>query len=798
MSDITYGGLPPARNVPAEVARDLESSRGIDPERLAELPDDVFQRLMRRMQYVDLAHERQNFRRKLQRDERGSVPRQALGLALAQLDSIRARAADIEIAGVPTGGGAVQGPMLAATAGLAGGATKWISVGPANIGGRTRAIVPHPSNPNVLWAGSVGGGIWRTDHAGASWRPLNDMMANLAVTCIAIDPSNPKNLYAGTGEGFGNVDAIRGAGIFATVDGLNWRQIAPTAGMRSVNRLSVSHNGKVVLAAAPDGIFRSVDTAHAQWTKVSNVPAGTVIFHPADPKLAIAGGLQGDAAFSSDGGATWTAATHGASVWGGRVELTYALAKPSVVYASVNVQGGQIWRSTDGGHSFTRCTATKNGRPVAFLGDQGWYDNVIWAGDPHDEKFVLVGGIDLWRSTDSGATLIDVSTWFSNRSAHADQHCIASADPTGKRVYFGNDGGIYRTDDVHTVGNDPNLPRDHGWVNLNNNYTVTQFYDAAASPNGVLIAGAQDNGTLRYDLASGTRQWTSMFGGDGGFCAADSIDPTTLYGEYVYLNIHRSDDAGMTANFISGNFFNQVTQRWEWKPAPFTIDDAQNQKALFIAPFVVDPSNPEVILGGGASLWRTSDARTATTDIDGPTWTRIKMPAGAFISAIAIAPQSSDDVWTGHVDGQVFHALDGTSASPTWSRVGVVAPALPARHCTSITIDPADEKTVYITFNAFAGDNVWKTIDGGATWVSIGSTLPQAPARTLAIHPAKSNLLYLGTEVGVFASDDGGVTWSPTNEGPTNCSVDRLFFSGKTLICATHGRGAFSIDLTNA
>jgi photosystem II stability/assembly factor-like uncharacterized protein len=797
MSDVTYIGDGGARNLPAEIVRDVELSRGIDPERLSELPEDVFRRLMRRMQYVDLAHARQNFRRRLQRDERGSVPRLALGTALAQLDSLRTRAISLETAGLPSGGGAIAGPLLAPTAGLSG-ATKWISLGPANIGGRTRAIVPHPTNRNILWAGSVGGGIWRTDDAGASWRPLNDMMANLAVTCIAIDPAHPDTLYAGTGEGFGNLDAIRGAGIFVTNNGIDWRQIASTSAMQSVNRVAISHDGRTVLTAAPDGVYRSVDAVHAVWPKMLTVPMATVVFHPTDPLLAIAGGLHGDVLFSRDAGLTWTAATHAPSAWGGRVDLAYALAQPNIVYASVNVQGGQIWRSTDGGKSYTRCTATKAGRAVRFLGDQGWYDNVIWAGDPHDATFVLAGGVDLWRSTDSATTLIDISTWYADRSAHADHHCIASADPAGRLVYFGNDGGIYRTDDVRTVGNDPNLPRVHGWVNLNHNYTVTQFYDAAVSPNGILVAGAQDNGTLRYDTNSLTRNWTTMFGGDGGYCAADATDSQTVYGQYVYLNLHRSDDAGLSADFISGNFFNAITQQWDWKPAPFTIEDARTQNALFIAPFALDPNDPNVILGGGASLWRTRDAKTATTDTTGPTWSRIKMPTGSNISALAIAPQNSANVWAGYADGQLFHSMDATQNVPTWTRVGVSPAALPARDCTSITIDPADEQTVYVTFNGFTRDNVWRTRDGGATWTSISATLPQAPVRTLAVHPTKTNLLYAGTEVGVFASDDGAATWSPTNEGPTNCSVDRLIFNGATLYCATHGRGAFSIDLTNA
>jgi photosystem II stability/assembly factor-like uncharacterized protein len=784
-----------SRGIPEELARDLEFSRGLDPDRLRDLPQDVLQRLLRRMQYTDLASARERFRVRQQRDERGTLRTNGIATAVAQMDSIRARAASIEIAGFPTGGATVQAAMLIApSAGPAGPPAGWKSLGPGNIGGRTRSIVPHPSNPNVVWAASVGGGIWRTDNAGASWRPLDDMMANLAVTSVALDPTNPNILYAGTGEGFGNGDAIRGAGIFMTTDGLTWRQLAASAFMDHVNRVAISSDGQVVLVATRNGIYRSTDPARAQWPNIFASPTAIVLFHPTDPKLAIAGGFSGDAYVSTDAGQTWTAATIG----GGRVELTYARANPSVVYASVDAQGGQIWRSTDGGLTYTQSAATKNGRPVRYLGDQGWYGNAIWAGDANDSDLVIVGGIDLWRSTDAGATLIDISTWYDPNSAHADHHSIVSADASGQRVFFGNDGGIYRADDIRTVGNDPTLPRVHGWVKLVNDYAVTQFYSGAVNnASGIVIGGAQDNGTIRFDPATGPQAWTTMFGGDGGWCAADQKDPTTFYGEYVFLSLHRSTDAGASAEYISGNFFNPATNQWDWKPVPFTIADAQNQQALFIAPFVLDPNDSNVILAGGMSLWRTRDAKTPTTDNSGPSWERIKLSAGSPISALTIASQNSSVVWVGHADGQVYVTKNASAAVPTWTRVGAGGTyPLPSRYCTSITIDQQVIDTVYVTFNGFARDNVWRTTDGGVAWTNIASSLPEAPVRTLAVHPTNAAYLYLGTEVGVFASADGGTTWSPTNQGPTNCSVDSLFWMRTTLVCATHGRGMFSLDLS--
>jgi hypothetical protein len=142
--------------------------------------------------------------------------------------------------------------------------------------------------------------------------------------------------------------------------------------------------------------------------------------------------------------------------------------------------------------------------------------------------------------------------------------------------------------------------------------------------------------------------------------------------------------------------------------------------------------------------------------------------------------------------------VDGTAGSPAWQQIDNVgtSPLNPGRYCTRIVIDPAAPDTVYATFGGYVQGNVWKTTDGGANWSMLGGdTLPSAPIRALAIHPQSSLMLYLGTEVGLYATEDGGTTWSATNEGPDNCSVDDLFWMNRTLVVVTHGRGMFSIDL---
>ena len=797
---------------PEQVSR-LRSIRGLSDAAFAKIPQGRLRRAVARFDYYDLPRAREAFRLLSLKDDQGVVPTLGLNTALRQLATARsAMRARPSAAGLPAGGD-VKPRALAplTTGGLSPAHTGWIALGPGNIGGRTRAIVVHPTSQSTMWAASSGGGVWRSADAGTSWQPVDDFMANLATCCLAMDPTNPDIIYAGTGEGFSNVDAIRGAGIFRTMDGTTWQQLAATAGQdfQYVNRLSVSKDGKLLLAATPVGIFRSADAARATWTRVSTEAIADVDCHPTNAARAVAGGLQnGTAYFSTDGGQTWTPATHPGN-WAGRVEVTYALKDPNIVYASVDVNGGEIWRSTDGGQTYAkRTSSTTAGQPAKFLGDQGWYANAIWAGDPTNENFVVVGGLDLWRSTNGGNTLTDISTWWDPQSAHADHHCItghpAFNGSSNTRVFFGCDGGIYTAADVRTVGNDAQLPRVAGWTELINTYSVTQFYSGAGNPtSGVIVGGAQDNGTVSLKATATSEQWGSWFGGDGGWCAADPTDPKVFYGEYVFLNIHRNLDGASTDDtlgdrYISGQFWNDPARKWDWKPMPFTISDAKNQQALFIAPFILDPNEPNRLLAGGLSLWRTNDAKTPNTPTSGPSWAAIKPSAGVPISAIAVAKGKSQIIWVGHKDGQVFRTTNGLAASPIWQRIDRTGPSplTPARYCTSITIDPKNSQVVYVTYGGYVTGNVWKTTDGGGTWTDISSTLPQAPARALAVHPRKNDFLYLGTEVGVFASENGGMAWSPTNEGPTNCSVDGLFWMKETLVSVTHGRGMFKIDLS--
>ena len=663
----------------------------------------------------------------------------------------------------------------------------WTWKGPGNIGGRTRTLAIHPTQTNRLWAGSVGGGIWYSSNSGTSWSPVNDFMSNLAVSTIIIDPTNPNTMYAGTGEGFFNADGIRGVGIFKSIDGgVTWNQLAntATADFYLVNRLAISPDGATLLAAVnsgtnsgptTSGIWRSTNGG-VNWTLVraTTARAAQVAFNPNDSAKAIATGYGGLAYYSIDGGATWTLATglgaFSGTASGGRSEFAYAKSAPGTVYLGYWTGSvAQLYKSLDGGQTYVQVTIA--GSP-AWMSAQGWYDNTIWV-DPTNANTLIVGGLDLYRSTDGGANLTKISTWQNAPlSAHADHHGIF-ADPgynagTNTRVYFTNDGGVYKAENALTVVGTT------GWQELNNNYGVTQFYGGAGNPTtGVFVGGTQDNGTLRFTPANGTEGWTAMFGGDGGYAAADQTNPNYFYGEYVYATVHRSANGGASSSYI----YTGIT------------DANVSTGAEFIAPFILDPNNQARMLVGGKSLWRSNDVKAPT-----PAWTNIKTFTGSAnldnITAIAVAGGNSDVIWVGQRGGAIWTTTNGTTATPTWTKVSTVA--MPVRRVTRLVVDPLVPARVYACFGGFAADNLWVTTDSGATWNNATGTLPGAPVYGLAIRPNDSNFLYAGTDVGVFASEDRGVTWSATNLGPSFASVAEILFVGPDLLIVTHGRGFFT------
>jgi hypothetical protein len=700
--------------------------------------------------------------------------------------------------------------------GRAAGISKasWTALGPGNIGGRVRALAIDPVDTNIWYCGGVAGGVWKSTDAGASWQNLDDFMANMAVTTIAIDPNDHTTIYAGTGEYSANgLDYISryGDGIFISHDsGSTWEQIISPAinGYLIVHKLLAVKNGAstVLYAAYWGGVAKSTDNG-TTWTW-GTTPTGApfeeyvsdIEVSPTNKSRLLASGW-GKVWLSTNAGATWKVAT-GFPTTAEIIELDWSSSTPTVIYASVNDYNGatkhyqgKIYKSTNSGTSFSKLST-----PNHLENDQGNYDNVIWV-DPTNANTIIAGGVDLFRSTNGGVTFTRISDWsVAPLSAHADHHIIVS-DPgfngtTNKKVYFGNDGGVYRTDNYKTVA------KLSGWTELNNNLGITQFYSVRGSATqNYIIGGTQDNGYNKVAIGSSSETWSKFDHLGVGFTAlVDQDDNRRLYLEYTYLTYlcRRT----LTTECVP---INGLKNDWVAKKATkYQLGDSVTGKALFSAPYTLDPNNANTMLAGGASLWRSTNIKATVTNTVGPIWAVIKKPSGTgyydFISAIAVAKGASNQIWVGNPKGGVWKTSNGTAAaaSVTWTSYNA---ALPNRYVTDIEIDATNANIVYITFGGYAATNVWKTTDGGATWAAATGTgvtaLASLPVWSIAINPTNSAWLYAGTELGVFTSEDGGVTWQSVTDGPANVPVYDLSWMGNTLLAATHGRGIFMSETNN-
>jgi photosystem II stability/assembly factor-like uncharacterized protein len=696
----------------------------------------------------------------------------------------------------------------------------WTQLGPGNIGGRTRALLIAPSNPNTMYAAGVAGGVWKTTNGGGTWTPLADLMANLAVNALAMDPTNPNVIYAGTGEGYFNFGAVRGAGIFKTTDGgTNWSHLASTnnSNFHYVNDLVISPtNSQRLYAATQSGVWRSTDGG-TNWTRVFN-PGLTCLdlairTDQATDYLLVSVGAFSQATIyrntDAGGSGVWAAVLTESGM--GRTALALAPSNQNVIYAlASSIANGDyhfglhaVFRSLDGGSSWT--AQVRNTSPTvlnrvlltnplyALCGsnqffNQGWYDNVI-AVDPADPNRVWAGGIDLFRSDDGGQNWGLASHWWAATSnpryAHADQHVIVfhpQYNGTTNRVMFvGNDGGIFRTNDAHAaVATGPNASCNTSngsvtWTALNKNYGVTQFYHGAPYPNGTtFFGGTQDNGTVRGTEAGGINGWEKLLGGDGGYVAVDPTDTNILYAEFQYLAIQKSVNGGAS-----------------WFPATNGI---VNSGFLFIVPFIMDPSNAQRLWTGGVHLWRTTDGAA--------NWTQASASLASAVSAIAVAPTDGNFVLAGTYAGEIYQTNIGLSSDST-----TVWPVVTPRGgwVSWLTFDPTDANIAYATYSTFGGTHVWKSTDAGATWTGIdgaGATgLPDIPVHCLVVDPTNTARLYIGTDLGVFVSTDGGASWAVENTGFANVVTESLALTlvdgVLRLFAFTHGRGAWRVEVVN-
>ena len=728
--------------------------------------------------------------------------------------------------------------FIARTAGLVDDTIgPWTFLGPGNIGGRTRALLIDDREPSTMYAAGVSGGIWKTTDAGTHWEPIGDALVNLDVSVLAFDPQDHSVIYAGTGEGYFREDVrgtqlpLRGNGIFVTRNGGgSWSRLASTAGedFYWVNDLIVStHDSNRIYAATRTGVWRSLD-AGATWTRAfaTTVKGGCL-------DLAFRGDTASDFLFASCGvfqqaAVVRTKRGESSDPWSvvlndpgmSRTSLAIAPSNPSIIYAlaASNRSGPQntnqniqaLYRSDQDGDAGSWQVQTRYDNPeklnTALLSNvyaaiqpqcighdetgewvpMGWHCNVI-AVDPLNPDRVWIGGVDLFRSDDGGKTWGEVSYWwaFNNQSAwvHADQHVIAF-DPryngtTNQTMFFTNDGGVFRTDNANaaivngTLGACRASNTEVAFTSLNHGFGVTQFYHGAVFPDGrQYFGGAQDNGTIVGNDENGVNGWVQYWGGDGGYVGVDPADAKTLYLE---------SQNGELVRFTDTNVFDAANG--------FRGKDS----FLFVTPFALDRTDSRRLWIGGRKLWRSDDRAES--------WSVASEAVNGKISAIAVGMQHRDRVIAGTTTGDIVRndsASTGTSTT-AWSaahpRDGFVS---------SLLFDPNDDNIAYATYALFGGGaHVWKTIDGGASWFAIAgdgdAALPDIPAHSLAIDPTRPSRLYLGTDLGIFLTNDGGASWQAANTGFPAVVTELVTIgrgaNGPAVYAFTHGRGVWRAEL---
>jgi len=720
---------------------------------------------------------------------------------------------------------------------------QWEPLGPGNIGGRTRTLVIHPTQPDIMYAGGVSGGVWKTTDAGQTWTPLADRIANIAVNSMAIHPTNPDILYVGTGEGYfreierGTWLPLRGAGIFKTEDGgATWSQLPSTnsEAFHWVNDLIFSPKDPDRLYAATRTGVQISENGGSSWS------------HSLDPDvnggcldLVLRTDLAVDWLFASCGtfeqstvyrrrmapGEEWEAVLSEPGM--GRTSLAIAPSDQSVIYAlAASIVPGPngrfdkalhaVYRSTGAGAPGTWRARVTNEDPEKLntliltnpvgssyvdcgWGEQdswvpmGWYCNVI-AVDPVDPDVVWAGGVDLFRSDDGGRNWGLASYWWASFQprdpsfVHADQHAVVfhpDYDGVNVRTMFSaSDGGIFRTTNPNEfIGQDETAICDPSrsavmFQNLNHGFGITQFYHGSPYPGGNgYLAGTQDNGTLLGFDDWGSDGWRHINGGDGGYVAINPQNTSLLYVESQWFGFRKSVDGGLTfedrVEGISESFYN----------------------FLFISPFVMDPNHSARLWTGGRRLWRTDNGAASWSAASS-----INLGSGQ-VSALAVAPGDSDFVVVGSTDGFVYRNDQALQASTNtiWAssrpRFGFVS---------SLAFDPSSPGVIYATYAGFGGQHVWRSDDGAVTWESIDGTgttaIPDIPVHSIVVDPENPGRLFLGTDLGVMTSNNGGRTWSAENTGFANAVTEWLALGsddqGNPLLFAfTHGRGAWRVPL---
>ncbi|MGH2570556.1 MAG: WD40/YVTN/BNR-like repeat-containing protein, partial [bacterium] len=671
----------------------------------------------------------------------------------------------------------------------------WEAAGPTNVGGRITAIAGDTAIASRWWVGTADGGVLRTTDNGLHWTPLLDDFGGLSIGALAHHPTQSGVLLAGTGEANASGDSYDGIGVLKTTDGGDtWALVGLPNSQRigkiawdvaDPNRIHVAVSGGLFSKGPHRGMYRSTD-AGASWHQTLFVSDSTsaidVVIDPANgdnvwcamwerlrgPNFRDVAGLTSRMWRSTNGGDTWTQMTAGVPTGSdvARIGLAVAPTAPGTLYAVFSrFSSGAgtfldgVYKTTNGGTSWSLVSGGSLGNPYSSF---GWYFGQIRV-SPANANIVLVLGVSLERSTNGGVNWSEITG-----SQHVDFHDVWIDPASPSRWFGGNDGGVYRSTNAGGAWSKcPDLP-------------ITQFYAITVDPQlpHRIYGGTQDNSTPRT-LTGALDDWDVLIGGDGFTVQIDPTSSNIIYGEFQYGGLEKSTDG---FSFFSLMYFGGV-ERTNWH-----------------MPFVIDPSDRLRLVAGTYRAWESTDGGSNWDPIspdltDGP-------GSGGLIfgtlTAIDVAPSDPNTIYAGSDDGNVHVTTNGGSS---WTEIDA---GLPVRYIKRVTADPFDDAVAYVAISGYNQDDyaphVFRTTNHGSSWTDVTGNLPNAPVNDVLVDRQDPATLYAGTDVGVYVTSDLGAHWAKLGVGlPLSVVVDlELHDASRTLVAGTHGRSAFTLDLSGS
>ncbi|MCX2726974.1 glycosyl hydrolase [Thermomicrobium sp. 4228-Ro] len=698
------------------------------------------------------------------------------------------------------------------------GALRFRCIGP-HRGGRVVAVAGHPDDPMVFYFGACAGGVWKSEDGGTTWWNVSDgFFQTAAVGALAIAPSDPNVLYVGTGEACIRGNVSHGDGVYKSTDGgRTWVNVG-LRDTRHIAKIRVHpHDPDLVYVAAlghafgPNeerGVFRSRDGGRT-WERVlyrdEHTGAIDLVMDPHNPRILYAAlwqarrwpwklesGGPGSGIFrSTDGGETWEELTRKPGLPRGiigRVGLAVS-AKPGRLWALVEAEDGALFRSEDYGETWQR---------VSEKGDlrwRAWYFHHLCA-DPVDPDTLWVLDLKLWKSIDGGKTFTEVPT------PHGDHHDHWIDPKNPLRMINGNDGGACVSFDGgrtwSTQFNQPTAQLYHVTVDNRFPYWV---YGSQQDNTAIALPSRSVNGAIT------TSEWEEPGGGESGHIAVKPDDPDIVIGGAI----GSGEGNGRLIRYNRRTGEQRNITVWPYETSMAEGAESLRYRFQWTFPILFSPHDPNTLYVCSQVVHRSRDLGY-TWEVISPDLTRndpekLKPSGGPItrdntgaevyctIFAFVESPHQQGVFWAGTDDGLVHVSRDGGA---TWENV--TPPGLPEwATVASLEVSPHDPETVYLAAHRYRLDDpapyLFKTSDGGKTWVSLRGDLPaEAICRVLRVDPVKPGLLYLGTETGLWISFDDGQHWHRWQGNLPVCPVYDLVVKDDDLVVATHGRSFWILD----